>query len=305
MSPPTISVIILTHNESIHIDRCISSIKPITSKVFIVDSYSTDDTLNIAQNLGATTYQRAWKNYADQFQWALENIPFKTDWIMRLDADEYLDKSMQSKIIDVLASAPEEISGYRCNLRNVFLGKKIKFGGYDPLNLLRIWRAGVGRIESRWMDEHIVLSRGTTAQAPGEIIHNNLNNHRWWTEKHNKYADREMIDILNKKYSFFEIDDQIKQTKSKSAKLKRHLKEKVYNKLPIFFRPTAYFVLRYFLFLGFLDGKEGFAYHFFQAYWYRTLVDARVFEAEKILANFNNNEERLKALEKLTGLTLA
>lgn len=305
MNTQLISAIILTYNEEIHIKRCIESLLPITKNILIVDSFSTDKTTSIASQLGAKILQRPWKNYADQFQWALENNPFNTKWIIRIDADEYLDAEMQSTLPSILENTPTSISGYRCNLRNVFLGKKIKFGGYDPLNLLRIWRNGVGRIESRWMDEHIVLTHGETAQATGEIIHNNLNNNRWWTEKHNKYADREMIDILNKKYFFFPIDEQIKSTNTTQAKIKRILKEKIYNKLPLFFRPSAYFILRYIFFLGFLDGKEGFAYHFLQAYWYRSLVDTRVLEAEALLAKTQSNKERLLILEKLTELKLS
>lgn len=299
-----ISVVILTYNEELHIKRCIESVLPITTQIFVIDSFSSDKTVEICNQLGATVYQRAWKNYADQFQWALDNCEFSTTWLFRLDADEYLDYSMQESLPKLLNKTPSEVIGYRCHLRNIFMGRKIRFGGYDPLNLLRIWRTGSGRIESRWMDEHIVLNEGSTSQAQGEILHNNLNNHRWWTEKHNKYADREMIDILNKKYDFFGIDNQIRKTGNKQAKIKRFLKDAVYNKLPLFLRPTLYFIFRYVLCLGFLDAKEGFAYHFFQAYWYRSVVDIRVLEAEKIIYKATTNDERLDLLEKLTGLQL-
>lgn len=299
-----ISIVILTYNEELHIKRCIESVLPIATQIFVIDSFSSDKTVEICNQLGATVYQRAWKNYADQFQWALDNCEFSTTWLFRLDADEYLDDSMQESLPKLLNNTPSSVIGYRCYLRNIFMGRKIRFGGYDPLNLLRIWRTGSGRIESRWMDEHIVLKEGNTSQAQGEILHNNLNNHRWWTEKHNKYADREMIDILNKKYDFFGIDNQISKTGNKQAKIKRFLKEAIYNKLPLFLRPTLYFIFRYVVCLGFLDAKEGFAYHFFQAYWYRSVVDIRVLEAEKIIYKATTNEERLDLLEKLTGLQL-
>ena len=299
-----LSVVILTYNEELHIQRCIESVLPITKNIFVVDSFSTDNTVEICKSLGATVFQRAWKNYADQFQWGLDNCPIETTWVMRLDADEHLDATMQQALPTALATAPASAVGFNCYLRNIFMGRRIRFGGYDPLNLLRIWRTGSGRIESRWMDEHIVLDEGQTFQASGEILHNNLNNHRWWTDKHNKYADREMIDILNKRYNFFGLDTQPKKSGNKQAKIKRLLKEKIYNHLPLFVRPTLYFAFRYILCLGFLDAKEGFAYHFFQAYWYRSVVDVRVFEAERLLENATSNEERLELLEKLTGLKL-
>jgi hypothetical protein len=113
-----------------------------------------------------------------------------------------------------------------------------------------------------------------------------------------------MIDILFKKYGLITPDKQIQKTANGSAKFKRFLKEAIYNKLPLFVRPAIYFVFRYVICLGFLDGKEGFVYHFSQAYWYRTLVDIRVFEAEKYIASSRDNTERRERLEKLTNFNL-
>lgn len=297
-----ISVVILTFNEELHVERCINSLSSMTDNIFVVDSFSSDRTVEICESLGAKVYQRSWKNYADQFQWGLENCPIETEWVMRIDADECLDQVMQESLNKATEDALNSTSGLVCNLRNVFLGRTIRFGGYDPLKLLRLWRFERGRIESRWMDEHIVLSHGETAAAPGEIIHNNLNNHSWWTAKHNKYADREMIDVISNKYQIFDIDTQIQKTDNKSAKIKRFIKERIYNRLPLFVGPTLYFLFRYVLCLGFLDGKEGFAYHFFQAFWYRCLVDVRVLEAEKLIASTSaNKEDVLLVLESLTG----
>jgi len=297
-----LSIIILTYNEEQHIKRCIESLQLIAKDIFIVDSFSSDQTVKIAEQLGAKVYQRAWKNYADQFQWGLDNCPVDTEWVMRLDADEHLDEKMQVALQNTLSEAPEYTSGYICNLRNVFLGRTIRFGGYDPLKLLRVWRYKRGRIESRWMDEHIVLSEGDTAPMLGEIIHNNLNNNEWWTEKHNQYANREMIDVISKRYGLFEMDTQIVKTDNKSAKTKRFIKVEIYNKLPSFVGPTLYFLFRYILCLGFLDGKEGFAYHFLQGFWYRCVVDIRIIEAEKLISvTSKSKDEILLVLEKLTG----
>lgn len=297
-----LSVIILTYNEELHISRCIKSLESVTGEIFVVDSFSTDNTVQIATSLGATVVQHTWKNYSDQFQWALENCPIKTEWIMRLDADEYIDNVMSSCLNATLQDASDNTSGFICNLRNVFLGKIIKFGGYDPLKLLRIWRYKAGRIESRWMDEHITLDYGITSFVSGQILHNNLNNTHWWTAKHNNYANREMIDILVRKYNLFSPDESVKNTDNFSAKFKRAVKENIYNNLPLFFRPTLYFFYRYFLFLGFLDGKAGFAYHFFQAYWYRCLVDVRVLEVEQLISKSDRSKESIKTvIEKFTG----
>ncbi|GGQ16676.1 glycosyltransferase family 2 protein [Shewanella litoralis] len=302
----SIAVLILTYNEQHHIERCIKSLLTFTNNIFVVDSYSTDNTVSICEGLGVKVYQRKWKNYADQFQWGLDNCPIETEWVMRMDADEYIEQDLIDELINKNFSLVKpEISGFYIRRKYFFLGQWIKYGAVYPLNLLRIWRTGQGRIENRWMDEHIVLSRGTTSQLSGHIIDDNLNNTRWWTEKHNNYADREMLDILDKKYSLFTIDDSLKENKEGSqAKFKRTVKEGVYNKLPIFVRPLLYFLYRYFIRFGFLDGKKGFAFHFFQGYWYRSLVDLRVYEAEMNIANLPTNGERINWLEKFTGLTL-
>ncbi|MFT6842167.1 MAG: glycosyltransferase involved in cell wall biosynthesis [Psychroserpens sp.] len=300
------SVIILTYNEEIHIERCIRSLLPIASNIFVVDSFSSDKTVEICKSLGAKVYQNPWKNYADQFQWGLDNCPINTEWVMRMDADEYIEPDLVEEINAELSKVPEDINGLYIRRKYIFLERWVKHGATYPLNLLRIWRTGKGRIESRWMDEHIVLEGDAkTGQLAGHIVDHNLNNTRWWVDKHNKYADREMIDILDKKYQLFPNDDSVKSEKKLTqTKVVRLIKEKVYTGLPIFVRPLLYFLYRYFLRLGFLDGTSGFAFHFMQGYWYRSLVDLRVFEAEKLLAGSTNNRQRIEILAVLTGLDL-
>jgi len=302
----SLSVIILTFNEEIHISRCIESLQSTTKNIFIIDSYSSDDTVKICESFGAKVYQRNWKNYADQFQWALDHCPINTEWVMRMDADEYIQKDLQNELPQVLLDSGTDTIGFYIRRKYFFLGRWIKKGAVYPLNLLRIWRVGKGRIENRWMDEHIILDgTGNTDQLNGHIVDDNLNNTRWWTDKHNKYADREMIDILDKKYGLFTFDNALKLEKESSqAKIKRAAKESIYNKLPLFIRPLLYFLYRYFIRLGFLDGVQGFVFHFFQGYWYRSLVDLRVYEAENLIKHAKNNEERITILEVFTGLVL-
>lgn len=301
-----LSVVINTYNEELHIERCIKSILPFARDVFVVDSFSTDKTVEICESLGAKVYQNPWKNYADQFQWGLDNCPIRTDWIMRMDADEYIEPDLIKEISFHLPVVSPETSGIYIRRKYFFLGKWIRRGATYPLNLLRIWRAGRGRIENRWMDEHIVLEYDAkTVQFRGHIVDDNLNNTRWWIDKHNKYADREMIEILNLKYELFNRDDSLlAEAKFSQAKIIRFVKEKIYNLLPIFLRPLIYFLYRYFIRLGFLDGTRGFAFHFMQGYWYRCLVDLRVYEAERVLINAADNKQRIKLLSEITGLDL-
>ena len=276
-----ISVIILTFNESIHIERCIKSLRSFADEVFIVDSFSTDNTIELAEKLGAQVFQNKWVNYSEQFQWGLDNCPITNKWVMRMDADEYVEHALELEIIDKINGIGESVKGIYLKRKYFFMGQWIKHGGRYPLKLLRIWQHGFGNIEKRWMDEHIVLSEGDTIEFDNDIVDDNLNNITWWTAKHNGYATREMIDLLNLKYRLFPSDDTLKVTSDRQAKIKRILKEKVYVNLPVGLRPMLYFLYRYFIQVGFLDGTKGFLYHFMQGFWYRLLVDIKVLEIER------------------------
>ncbi len=304
MNKPDISIIILTFNEELHIERCISNLIPIAKQIFIVDSFSTDKTVQLSQSLGATVFQRPWKNYADQFRWGLDNCPIQTSWVMRMDADEYLEPPLIEEIISKFPALPNDISGIFLKRKHHFLGRWIQHGDRYPLILLRIWKTGLAHIENRWMDEHVVLDAGYSVIFEGDFVDDNLNTVEWFIEKHSRYASREMVDILNHKYQLFALDDSIVESQTSQAKMKRFIKESLYNKLPFFVRPTLYFFYRYILRLGFLDGLEGFAYHFMQGFWYRCLVDLKCLEAERVLVGANSKKEKIARLVKLTGLKL-
>lgn len=301
-----LSVLILTFNEELHLERCLSSLQGRCKDIFIVDSFSNDKTIEIAQKHGAHVFQRAWINYADQFQWGLDNCPIQTTWVMRLDADEYLESNLLPEFASMLPQTDIQTGGFYIRRKYVFLGKWVRFGAVYPLFLLRIWRNKGGRIEQRWMDEHVVLSESVkTSQLAGHIVDDNLNNTRWWTDKHNKYADREMLDILIRKHQLMGIDEALSDDADNTqARIKRYVKERIYNRLPVFVRPFLYFLYRYFIRLGFLDGVRGFAFHFFQGYWYRSLVDLRVYEAERLFMPDDSKEDKIRKLEVFTGLKI-
>lgn len=275
-----LTVIILTFNEAQHLQRCIDSVKNIPSSIFVIDSYSTDDTVAIAQALGATVYQNKWINYATQFNWALDNCPIESEWILRLDADEIVTPGLAQNIETQLANIPAEVTGLTINRQIHFLGKWIKRGGIYPIAPLRLWRNGKGRCENRWMDEHIIVE-GKVQHLNGDIADINLNNLTWWTTKHNHYASREAIDLLMIKYG--SSADTSHATTGQQAKYKRWLKENIYSRLPLGVRAFSYFILRYIFMLGFLDGWQGLAFHSLQGLWYRFLVDLKVYELEQLM----------------------
>ena len=272
-----ISVIVLTYNEEKHIERCLISLRTISNNIFIVDSFSKDKTVSIAERLGAKVFQNPWENYAKQLNWGIKNLPIKTQWIMRVDCDEYLTDELSLEIKQKITSIPENINGLFIKRRVLFMGKWIKHGGYYPFNMLRIWRKDKGFCEELWMDEHIKLKDGKTMNLTHDFIDSNLNNLTWWTEKHNNYSLREMFDLLNLKYNFSNQNILEPKFFGTQDQRNRWLKYRFSN-LPLFIRPLLYFIYRYIIKMGFLDGAKGLIWHFLQGFWYRFLVDAKIFE---------------------------
>jgi glycosyltransferase involved in cell wall biosynthesis len=273
-----ISVLILTLNEEKYIERCIKSLLTFTSNIFIVDSNSTDKTVEISELLGAKVYKNKWPgNHAKQFQWGLDNCSIDSKWVMKMDADEYVLPGLASEINNKLESIKDNVSGIYIKRRVHFLDRWIKNGAYYPVWLLRIWKKEHGSMEQRWMDEHIKLSSGETIRFENDIVDDNKSGLTDWTSKHNGYATKEAIDALNKIYNFTESDIEDGKLFGNSIQRKRWLRQK-YDRLPLFIRPIIYFHYRYYFKLGFLDGKPGFIWHFLQGFWYRFLIDAKIYE---------------------------
>lgn len=278
-----LSVIILTYNEELHIRRCLENVKAIAKEIFIIDSYSTDSTLEIAKEYGqVSVLQHKWENnHAKQFNWGLENAPVTTQWVLRLDADEYLLPELIAEMEEKLPSMAEEVAGVVFKRRHIFMDKWMKRGIY-PVKLLRLFRYGKGMCEQRLMDEHIELSEGTTVEFEHDFADHNLNNLSWFCHKHVDYAIREAVDLLDMEYDLTgaaKADE--KRGITDQAVHKRAMKHR-YAKQPLFVRSFLYFCYRYWVKGACLDGKVGFIWTFFQGWWYRTLVDAKVYEIKKI-----------------------
>ncbi len=300
-----IAAIILTKNESLHLERALQSLIPICRQIFIVDSYSTDDTVAIAEQYGALVLQNRFQNYAKQFQWAMDNALITTEWVMRLDADEIIEPDLQQEILEKLPKLGEEVAGINLKRKHIFMDRWIRHGGRYPLVLLRIWRHGRGRIENRWMDEHMVISGGKTETFKGGFADHNLKDLTFFTDKHNWYANREAVDVINQRLQLFPRDAGVtSENTSLQASAKRFVKENIYNRIPFTLSSLGYFLYRYVLQLGFLDGRSGLIYHFLQGYWYRFLVGAKVMELEQSIKGLSNKEEIRLKLSKLTGLEL-
>ena len=298
-----ITLIILTFNEEIHIRRVIESASAIVKRIIIVDSFSKDQTTSIAASLGADIFQNPFVNQAHQLQWAMENCNITTAWTIRLDADEYLTSGLANEIVNKLPGLESTITGINLTRQVHFMGKWIKHGGYYPIHLLRIWRTGSAVIEQRWMDEHIYLKSGKSIHFQHDFVDDNLNNLSWWTSKHNEYSTREAIDILRQTDS--SLNDLRKQeeiSSTKQAGTKRWYKTNLYLRLPMFLRCFLYFQYRFWIRLGILDGRRGLVWHFLQGFWYRFLVDAKIYQI-KYRAKTENKTVR-EIIEQRFGMNL-
>ena len=269
----SLTAIILTKNEAIHIERCIKSILCVTDRIYVIDSFSTDITIDILEKNGVAFEQREWLNYSDQYAYAMRSDPWGSEYQIRMDADEYLDDHLVNELLYLNGN----FDSFAVRRKLFFNGTWIKHGGYYPIWLTRIYRSSLSHIENQNMDEHIIVE-GNCLKLRGNIVDDNRNAIDWWTNKHLKYADREVIDLVNLRSrkvlnvgSLFSSDQ---------AMRKRWYKHNIYLRFPPALRVTSYFVLRYFIKLGFLDGKNGFYWHFFQAFWYRTMVEYKYLRYE-------------------------
>ena len=276
-----LTVLILTKNEEKNLKKCIESFGGIVKRFVIVDSGSTDNTVQIAKELGADVYYNPWVDYATQLNWGLKNTQIDTAWTMRMDADEELMPKLRAEIEEKLPNMPADINGIELKRRVYFLGKWIKHGGVYPTILLRIFRTGMCVCEQTIMDEHLILSEGKTIRFKNDFIDNNTKDLQWWIDKHNWYSDREMQDYYNKQTQLENNQTVVPKLFGTSAERKRWFKYKLYYKIPMMMRARLLFFFRYYIKLGFLDGKEGRIFHFLQGYWYRFLIDAKIYEREK------------------------
>lgn len=294
-----LTAVILTFNEAQHLARCMASLSGVASHIVVADCFSTDATLQIAQAHGARVIQRKWVNYATQFNWALTQLEADTEWVLRIDADEVLTPELLNEIKTRLPAVGPEVDGVYCSRRMTFQGRLIRYGGVFPVRVLRLFRHGRGECENRWMDEHIKVV-GPTVDFKGEMVDDNLNPLTWWTEKHNKYSSREVIDLLNLQHHFMPHDSVANLRDGKQAGVKRWVKEVVYARLPGGFRAFAYFFYRYVIRLGFLDGQAGTAFHFLQGFWYRYLVDAKLAEVQRYMKT--HGVDASAAIEKVLDI---
>lgn len=267
-----VTAIILTQNEEKNLGDCLRSVEKFAKRRVVVDSGSSDGTVALARSLGAEVLEHPFENYARQFNWGVENAHVQTKWILRLDADERFPEALCNRLEKLLAEhADDDVNGFLMEANFYFLGRLIRFGGPKKRKIM-VYRAGKGRVEDRRMDEHTVVDGGRVIEVRERFDHRDFKDVDTFVRKLNWYATREMQDYFD-----FKQNGTDAPSDRKNAALRRK-KFGLYYRMPMFLRCWMLFIYNYIFRLGFLDGREGFIYHWLYQRWYRTLVDAKIYE---------------------------
>ena len=269
------TVILLSFNSEDTLGATLARARQVSDEIFVIDSFSKDGTIALAESFDAKVVQHAFENYGAQRNWGIENLPITGKWQLHLDADEVMDDELIAAIL-ALPAEPEH-AGYFVPRYVRFLGRVMRHGGMSPTWHLRLFRTGVGRCEDRKYDQHFLLAGpGTTGQLPGVMIDDIAMSLSEWTARHNRWADGEVAEMGANEAAGRLVAD----AKGNPAQRKRALRQK-YNNLPLFVRPFVLFAYRFFFKLGFLDGTEGFIFWVLQTFWFRFLIDAKIWEKRR------------------------
>jgi glycosyltransferase involved in cell wall biosynthesis len=251
LTPPAIDIVIPTLNEAEHIAETVANAKTL-GEPYVLDSISTDGTQALARAAGATVVERAFTNYADQKNWALDNLPLRGDWVFILDADERITPQLRDNIRAKLAR-DNRVKGYYINRVVIFMGKTIRHGGLYPSWNLRLFRRGMARYEERSVHEHMVCN-GPTDYMRGEMLHIRRESLSRFLDKHIRYADLESDEWLKWHLGESRMESPGSLFKDVLA-ARQWIRRNVWPRLPG--RPLWRFVYMYFFRFGFMDGLPG------------------------------------------------
>jgi len=268
-----LTVIILTLNEERNLPYSLRSVVGWAREVIVLDSGSTDRTVEIGAELGARVEHHPFEGYASQRNFALD-LDLETEWVLFLDADEILTPALKDEIEIVLAGNPGE-NGFWINRRFIWMGRWVR-RGYYPSWVLRLLRLGAARYEDRQVNEQVHLA-GRAGFLQHDMLHEDRNGVLRWMEKHIRYAEQEARELMRENHDG-EIPGRLLGT---PAERKRWLRHEVWERLPPVARPAMLFSYRFFLRGGFLDGLPGFTYHLLHDGFYRLLIDLRFIELRR------------------------
>jgi exosortase/archaeosortase family protein len=284
------SAIILTFNEEKNIKACLESLLPLNIEIFIVDSGSTDNTLEICRKYTSNLYNHPFTNYSIQRNWALNNLPIMSNWVLNLDADHRVTNELATELLSTFSQPINPYTnGFLVSRRTIFMGKWIKHGGQYPTYHAILFRKGFGQCEDKAYDQHFKVA-GNTKLLKNDIIDIITDSLNTFISRHNNWA------TLEAQYYFSNLSIDVSNNRVVKAKYfgnpieRRRFIKKKYESFPLFVRPVVYFFIRYVLRFGFLDGREGLIFHFLQGFWFRFLIDAKIYEYKKPEINRNRNK---------------
>ncbi len=278
MNVQLLSIVILTYNEENNIRDCLESCIQYADKVFVIDNYSTDNTVSIASEYKVEVFQDE-RLPRDRIKWILESGIIKTKWVLFIDADERMTKESGNELIEKCEkyANDDSVNGIVVRYKLNFMGKDLCHGGFYPLCKLRAFKVGTAYYETAEVDEHYVLKSGKMVYMKNDFLHYDYKDLKCWIDKHTIYAQRAAMDFINKKSGNEKINYQGLEF---FAKIKRFVKYNIYYNLPAGFRAWTFYKYCYYIRLGFLDGREGKIYAFLHSYWYRYLVDIFIYNKE-------------------------
>jgi glycosyltransferase involved in cell wall biosynthesis len=265
-----VAVIVLTWNEEANIEACLASVHEWCGELFVVDSGSTDRTVEIARRFGATVVEHAFTTHTAQWTWALDSLGVRSPWVLALDADQRVSPQLRDSLRRAAAEAGAPVAGYHVNRRQIFRGRWIRHGGYYPKYLLKFFRRGAASLDPQDLVDHHFRVQGHVGTLAGDLIEDNANEQRIgdWVAKHNRYARLQAEEELARLGAGAPAGRALG-----SRDERRRWRKRLWQRSPLYLRSFAYFGYRYIVRLGFLDGREGLVFHFMQALWYRLLVD--------------------------------
>lgn len=277
----SIAVIILTFNEEANISYALDSVNEWANEIYVLDSFSTDNTVQIVNGYGIKVFENEFQDFGKQRNYALEHLPIQSEWVFFLDADEWLPGTLKNEINNLIADNPKE-NGFYIKWRLMWMGRWVR-RGYYPTWVLRLFRYGKASCGDRGISEHLIID-GEIAYLENDFIHEDRKGVADWTNKHNDYSSREARELLRDRDtgSFQDINADLFGTQ---AQRKLWVRYKIWERLPLLVRPFLYFFYRYILRGGFLDGRAGFIFHFLQGLWYPMLISIKYLELRSLEAS--------------------
>ena len=280
-----LSVIILTQDEETNLPAALSSLRGLDPEVFVVDSGSADRTVEIARAAGCHVVEHPFENYAVQRNWAFDHLPIRTPWTLCLDADERLTPELVDEIKETVARQDSLNDGYMLRKRTIFMGRWLRHGGQYPAYHLRLFRSGRGRCEARLYDQHFVVE-GRVGRLRNDYIDVITSDLATFVVRHNRWAELEAEEILARRAGTARPGPAVAPVLTGTAiERRRFLRTRVYQRFPLFVRAFLFWFYGYVLRAGFLDGVEGLVFHTLQRFWFRFLIDARIWERQRIRAH--------------------